>query len=328
MPDWITTQLGTASYYDLGADILSPDIVIVDVRELVDKEGNPDDLILDKISLVTNAIGQGWRVLVCCDKGISRSNAIALGALLSDGMPYDEAMRLFYAQGLKDMNMALLHQIKRLCPQFFIRTDYPSKEGVLITGGSGFIGRHLLERLRRTDLTVYSPYHQELDLVTNLPELDAYINKYHIKTIIHLAHPRHRNNIGSLGEATQMMKNILEACRLNNCHIHFISSLAVYSGYISEQPLVVNSLKPLPKGTYGETKYLCEELIANYGLVHKTKATILRPSTVYGPGQDQATFMEKFLSFADSEAEIVTHEYKNGRPTFDFLYVDDLVDAI
>jgi predicted protein tyrosine phosphatase len=107
MPDWITTQLGTASYYDLGADILSPDIVIVDVRELVDKEGNPDDLILDKISLVTNAIGQGWRVLVCCDKGISRSNAIALGALLSDGMPYDEAMRLFYAQGLKDMNIKL-----------------------------------------------------------------------------------------------------------------------------------------------------------------------------------------------------------------------------
>lgn len=325
MPNWITDQLGTASFNEVEAAALPPNVALIDVRELVDKEGSPTSVIRKKVASVVEMLGKGQRVLICCDKGISRSNAIALGALLASGVPYNEALHLFHERGLKDMNLALLHQVRSLFSPG--RADHTAADGVLVTGASGFISRCLTAKLANT-ARLLCPSRAELDLAGNLPQVDAYVSLHRTKTVLHLAHPRARNNTSALGEALQMTKNLLEVCRLNGCNLLFVSSLTVFSGHVSDQPLIANTLTPRPKGTYGETKFLCEELINCYQAVHKVKAAILRPGAVYGPGGDKATFIQKFFAAAEANATITTHEYRNGRPMFDFLYVDDLVEAL
>ena len=75
---WITPILGTAAFNAV-QDIT--DINIVDVRDLVDKAGNNSNAILNKIHQAIDLISQGKRTVVCCDYGMSRSNAIAVGII-------------------------------------------------------------------------------------------------------------------------------------------------------------------------------------------------------------------------------------------------------
>lgn len=266
MLNWITDQLGTASFYEAEAAALPLNVALIDVRELADKEGNPEAVIRQKVASIMEALGKGQRVLICCDKGISRSNSIALGALLVMGIPYGDALHLFHERGLKDMNLALLDHVRSLFAP--ARADHTAADGVLVTGASGFIGRRLTAKLA-DGARLLCPSRAELDLAGDLLQLDAYIGRHQIKAVLHLAHPRNRNNPSTLGEALQMTKNLLEVCRLNRCSLLFVSGLVVFSGHVSDQPLIANTLTPRPKGIYGETKFLCEELINSIRLSTK-----------------------------------------------------------
>src|SRR3954468_14641968 len=88
---WITPTLGTAAATEVvGADDLS----VVDVRELVDRAGNRSDAILEKIRDGVASVRQGRRTVVCCDYGMSRSNAVAAGVLAClEDIPFDAAVR-------------------------------------------------------------------------------------------------------------------------------------------------------------------------------------------------------------------------------------------
>ena len=75
---WITDELGTAPFTD---SEISDDLNVLDVRDLVDKHGNSPEATREKIDQGVSLLQQGGRLVVCCDYGISRSNAIAAGIL-------------------------------------------------------------------------------------------------------------------------------------------------------------------------------------------------------------------------------------------------------
>lgn len=327
MISWITDKLGTASYYYYDSVREKTDAVAVDIRELADKEGNTASLTSEKIQIAIQRLQEGKKVIICCDRGISRSNAVAVGVLMVTGMPYEKALQLVIDKtGASDINLGFLHDI-RLSLQG-PKAHQKISTNMLFTGATGFIGQALTKALK-AKYELFCPSRQELDLSRDLPLIDLYVNKNKIGFVAHLAHPRLYNSVSAMAESIIMMKNILEVCRLNGLGLLYLSSLVAFSGYTSVSPLKANSsLQPWPRGTYGESKFFCEELIKLYQRNYGLEAIVLRPAALYGEGMDEATFISKFFRFAIKGETIYTHEYNNGLPVFDFIYIDDLIKAI
>lgn len=197
MIDWITDTLGTASYYSIESLGDNTDVVLIDVREFTDKEGNATDLIKKKIQDILKLLQQGKRVVVCCDKGISRSKAIALGALIATGTPYEKALDIISQKaGASDINLGLLHDIRSLFSEQKVQNQ-KSPTNILITGSTGFIGRALTRTLQ-SECELFCPGRKELPLAHDLPMLDLYVNQNKIGSIVHLAHPNLRNNVPTI----------------------------------------------------------------------------------------------------------------------------------
>lgn len=327
MIKWITERLGTASYYDDVLVALASDTQLLDVRELIDNEGNDPARLRAIINRGAEQLRLGQRLLICCDKGISRSNALALGTLLAAGMPYTQALQQLADAGATDINLGMLKEIRALYEPVRPSTSkLPSR--ILVTGATGFIGRAVLDGLGPS-YQLLGPDRSKYDLRHDLLALDDFVSDQRIDTIVHLAHPRSRNSIGAMGEALAMMKTVLELCRLNSLRLVYLSSLAVFSGYTGADIVQAGSaLTPRPRGVYAETKYLCEQLIRCYQESSAGNLVLVRAGFVYGPNMDKGMFVPKFFEWAMQNRVIQTHRYRNGLPSFDFLYIDDLVDAI
>ena len=181
-----------------------------------------------------------------------------------------------------------------------------------MTGGTGFLGNHLLERLKKLkfEYTVFDKNKHDLFKPQTLKNA---ISKK--DCIIHLAalhRDQNQNNI--LHVNVEGTRGVLEAMRLFNpdAKLIFTSSFQVY---------VKNNL-------YGLSKRNAEILIEKYVKKYAFKSVILRMTNLYGPG---------YKPFHNSALCTFIHQVKNkqvitingdGSQTRDYLYVDDAVDAI
>jgi nucleoside-diphosphate-sugar epimerase len=325
---WITEALGTAACDDEECLHAGQAVMVVDVRELADKDGNNDHLLRAKISTAAEALRTGRKVVVCCDMGISRSNAVAAGALMACGSSYDEAIGAMSARvNVSDINLALLRQIRALSPSEERRREQ-GFANLFVTGSTGYIGRALVAALE-SDYKIYTQGRDQLDLAHDVIALDSAVRKNEIDLIVHLAHPRMRNSAPAMGQSVAMLRNILEVCRLNSVPVLYLSGLVIYSGHNAEEVLTTGpNLEAWPRGAYGEAKFFCEKLIDLYKRNYGVKAIVLRPGSVYGPNMPGSTIFAKFCALATRGATIQTHRYRNGSPVFDFLHLSDLIDGI
>ena len=94
MMRWINDWLATGAY-----DELEPgDALVVDVRHHVDKAGNPHKALRRSIERALAGHQAGKKIIVACDFGISRSNAIAAGILSrAECCSFDQALALVVA---------------------------------------------------------------------------------------------------------------------------------------------------------------------------------------------------------------------------------------
>jgi nucleoside-diphosphate-sugar epimerase len=164
---------------------------------------------------------------------------------------------------------------------------------VLVTGGSGFIGIHLVELLRQRNYTVLNldikkPIdNKNLDLWTNVSLLEKdslgkYVAKFNPNYIVHLGATT-TQDAKSLDDFEVNIKgtqNILDTSSMltNLKKFVFTSTQYVNSpGYaISE---ILDELKPY--GFYGDSKLLGEKMTAD--LLQDSSWTIIRPTTIWGP---------------------------------------------
>lgn len=214
---------------------------------------------------------------------------------------------------------------------------------VLVTGGAGFIGRHVVKEL------VQKQYHVSIiDLKPadrDFSDLDVHYYCADIKNdlnvifekekpdfVIHLAaqvnvaksleDPRLDASTNVLGTI-----NILETCYKHNVKkIIFASSAAVYGDPVY---LPIDEEHPVkPTSFYGVSKLAAESYIKLFADLHKLNYSILRYANVYGtaaatiePGNVISKFVDKLKT---DNSPII---FGDGEQSRDFIYVKDVAKA-
>jgi nucleoside-diphosphate-sugar epimerase len=322
---WITPQLGTAPALSVNGRV---DINVIDVRDLVDKAGNSVDAVRRKIVEGCESLRSGKKTVICCDYGVSRSNAIAAGIVaMSESLPLAVAVRrVLEATGEKEIKVEPLLVVGKALGEKQKKSSH-EKRRVLITGGTGFLGRSIIPKLSE-NFEIVAPPRDKLDVQEGTTQLDLIVEECEVDCILHLANPRIYTSNLALGNALSMLRNVMDVCVARDIKLIYMSGWEVYSGYRSSYLLADESLPLLPKGPYAETKYLSELLIEHNRRTHGLRCTMLRSSPVYGVGSDKPKFIYNFIDKLKRAQRIVTHRYNNGVPALDFLYIDDLVEAV
>lgn len=326
---WISESLGTGAYERVRP---GPDDIIIDVRNLVDKSGNVPSEIWAKVQEARNALGCGKRVVICCDYGISRSNSVAVGVLsLELGVSFTQALRhVLETTNENEIKVETLNAVRRAVEEFSnacIKDSQRESDSVLLTGATGYLGGCLKNRLSR-DFEVSAPDRKQLDLMNGPVSVDLALKEARAKCLVHCASPPNSGKNSSMGVNLTMLKNIVDACIENRVKIVLISSSEIFSGYDSNLLRADELTTPMPSGTPGETKLLCENLINFSKCGNHIESLIIRSCMVFGGAGNRPKFLFNFIDKAMAQKPISVHKYSNGHPIVDLLHIDDFCDAV
>ncbi|WP_229520695.1 MULTISPECIES: NAD-dependent epimerase/dehydratase family protein [unclassified Paenibacillus] len=217
---------------------------------------------------------------------------------------------------------------------------------VVVTGGAGFIGSHLVRHLIGLGNQVHviddlstghiEHVHSEAKLhVLDIRSLDAadLIATIRPSIVVHLAAQAdvQRSVLDPAADLDINVNgtlNILKACREAKVgKLVFTSTSGVYGE--NSRELLVESDPAKPISFYGLSKWAAEQYIALFDRLFDLPYTILRLANVYGPGQTPkgeggviAIFMDKLKKGLPLTVN------GDGEQTRDFIYVEDIVSAI
>jgi UDP-glucose 4-epimerase len=216
----------------------------------------------------------------------------------------------------------------------------------LITGAAGFLGSALANQLANDghlvrgldDLSsgdteklsnqvhfTKSDVNERAELWNLLQDVDCV---YHLAAKVLVAesilYPREYNHVNVSGTVS-----VMEAMRdVGVKRVVFISSGAVY-GYQEEQPINESAL-PKPSSPYAVSKLAAENYVNTIGDHWGIETVSLRVFNAYGPGQSipasHAPLVPNFLWQGIRGGSLVV--YGDGQQTRDFVYVDDVVNAM
>jgi len=211
----------------------------------------------------------------------------------------------------------------------------PKSHKILITGATGFLGKHLAKRLLDDGNDVYlTAAHDgkkmnvhKLDLMS-FEQLKRKISEvrptavYHLGAIVNLSRDF---KIGQkcLETNIQGTLNLLESLRsFKPVRFIFTSTEEIYgSGKIPYQ----EDQLPNPPSAYAVSKMAAEYLSGIYAKELGFSLVILRIGTMYGPGQPLSRFIPQIIVRALKNEDIPLN---SGRKKRDYIYISDVIDAL
>ena len=217
-----------------------------------------------------------------------------------------------------------------------------------ITGGAGFIGRHLIASLLENnhDVTIYEDFsNSSEDNIKNICEHGALVIHGDLRDysllekslkdfdfVIHLSakidilesitNPEITNKANVQGTI-----NILKACAKNNIQNIIAASSAAIYGNPKIIPVTEDSV-PNPVSPYGADKLSMEFYLRAFSNMYNLNTISLRFFNVYGKGQSNAYagVITKFLQNIKSKTPLEI--FGDGKNTRDYVFIDDLIHGI
>jgi UDP-glucuronate 4-epimerase len=228
-------------------------------------------------------------------------------------------------------------------------------ERILVTGGAGFIGSHLTERLLREGKRLalvdnlddyYDPGLKRANLaemracgnfeffagdIRDTEKLRAIFEGFQPEVVVHLAaRPGVRPSF--LQPDVYVSTNVAGTARLlemsRQCGVArfvFASSSSVY-GKANRAPFTEDASTATPLSIYAATKVSGEALAFTYSEAYPLSVVCLRFFTVFGPRQRPDLAIRKFAGMILEGAEVPL--YGDGSIQRDFTYIDDIVEGI
>lgn len=186
---------------------------------------------------------------------------------------------------------------------------------ILITGGSGFIGKTLVEALLN-DYEVFSPTHKQLELL-NTDSVNRYIKRNKIEAIIHCAI---KGGPNTLLETVSVFSNLIQNLDKIDKLIYFGTGAEYYKYRNLAKVREEKIGKIIPVDEFGLAKFICNNLSKSYKNVVN-----LRLFGVYGNNEN---YLQAFISNAIAKNLFGLPIKINQNVLFDYLFAPDLIPII
>ncbi len=226
---------------------------------------------------------------------------------------------------------------------------------VLVTGGAGFIGSHLVERLlaRGDRVTVFDDFNDFYDPARKRANTAPFLERPGFRlvegdirdaarveslfaapgfdAVVHLAaragvrpslkDPILYEEVNCIGTL-----HLLEAARRHGPEVFLFGSSSSVYGINRKVPFAEDDEVNQPISPYATTKRTGELLCFNYHHLYGLKAACLRFFTVYGPAQRPEMAIHKFTDLLARGEKVPV--YGDGTSRRDYTYIDDIIDGV
>ncbi len=217
---------------------------------------------------------------------------------------------------------------------------------ILVTGGAGFVGSHLVDELIKINHDVFiidnlscgkkefinkSANFFKLDIRST--KINKIFKKYNFDIVYHLAaqksvpysikNPADDANINILGSI-----NLFDNCvKYKVKRVIFTSSGgAIYDEANNFPTSEIEEARPL--SPYAVAKFTIEKYLNFYNKVHGLNYTIIRPANIYGPRQDPMGEAGVIAIFINNLLQKKQCFINGGDQTRDFIFVEDVVNSL
>lgn len=209
-------------------------------------------------------------------------------------------------------------------------------QNILVAGGTGFLGFHILKRLKKYKFKLFSistkkPIKKRkiksvkylLCDISKKKNLKKKLN-YKFDYVINLSgYVDHSNKIKTFNSHYVGCKNLIQFINKN----YLKKFIQIGSGleYGNNTAFHKENFKCKPKSVYSKSKFLSSQHIQRLNKIENFKGIILRVYQVYGPAQDVNRLIPQVIKSSLSNKDFNCSE---GNQLRDFLYIEDFVQLI
>ncbi|QFT78700.1 UDP-glucuronic acid decarboxylase family protein [Erythrobacter sp. THAF29] len=227
--------------------------------------------------------------------------------------------------------------------------DKKKTKTILVTGGAGFLGSHLAERLidaghhvfcldnlhtgRESNLDGLVESNRltfvDHDLVDPLPSLPRFDEIYNLACPASPVHYQH-DPVATLQVCSIGVQHVLERSKEDGAALFHTSTSEIYGDpeVHPQQEGYFGNVNPVgPRSCYDEGKRFAETLLTDFSKQHNVRLRMVRIFNTYGPRMlaDDGRVVSNFIVQALEGRPITI--YGDGSQTRSFCYVDDLIDG-